>query len=172
MQRLRLFLQQFRQTLLTFGAVNNKEERRTLLIANQLKCQLEEDLTSQILLTIAEAQDIKPKKVLLRRANVLKPAEEYMLNHLKENVTTPNICQEIGVSKRTLEYIFKDFYQTTPKAYLKQLRLNYLRQSILKNPQMNINDLAEDLGFLHRGQLARDYQKLFGELPSQTLKKL
>ncbi len=39
---------------------------------------------------------------------------------------------------------------------------------MLKNPQMNINDLAEDLGFLHRGQLARDYQKLFGELPRET----
>lgn len=95
-----------------------------------------------------------------------------MLNNLKESVTTPNICQEIGVSKRTLEYIFKDFYQTTPKAYLKQLRLNYLRQSILKNPQINITDLAEGLGFLHRGQLARDYQKLFGELPSRPLNKL
>ncbi len=109
--------------------------------------------------------------MLVRRANVLKQAEKYMLNHLKVNVTTTNICQEIGVSKRTLEYIFKDFYQTTPKAYLKQLRLNYLRQSMLKNPQIKINDLAEDLGFLHRGQLARDYQKLFGELPSQTVKK-
>ncbi|MGK7941508.1 MAG: helix-turn-helix domain-containing protein [Crocosphaera sp.] len=168
MQRVRLFLQQLRQTLLTFGVVNNKEERRILLMANQLKCQLEEDLTSQILLTIAEAQEIQPKKVLVRRANVLKQAEEYMLNHLKENVTTPNICQEIGVSKRTLEYIFKDFYQTSPKAYLKQLRLNYLRQSILKKPHLKINDLAEDLGFVHRGQLAGDYQELFAELPRET----
>lgn len=174
MQRLRLLLQQLRrrtQAMLTLGVVNNKEERRTLLMANQLKCQLEEDFASQLLLTIAKAQDIKPKKTILKRANIFKQTEEYMLNNLKAEITTEDICQEIGVSKRALEYLFKDCYHTTPKAYLKQLRLNYLRESILKNPHLKINELANDLGFFHRGQLAADYQQIFGELPRETKTK-
>ena len=99
--------------------------RKRLLIANELKCQLEEELASQILLNLAKAQEIKPGKVRTRRTNVLKQAEEYMLNNLTAYITSLDLCQEIGVSQRTLEYIFRDFYQTTPKAYVKQLRLNF-----------------------------------------------
>ena len=40
------------------------------------------------------------------------------------------------------------------------------------NPSIiEINDIAHNLGFWHMGQFAADYRKLFGELPSMTLKR-
>jgi AraC family ethanolamine operon transcriptional activator len=33
-----------------------------------------------------------------------------------------------------------------------------------------VNETAQSWGFFHLGQFAADYSKLFGELPSQTLK--
>lgn len=87
---------------------------------------------------------------------------------IRSNLTIPDICKELGVSQRTLEYTFKDFYQMSPKNYLKKLRLNALYQSLHQNPQPTlICEIAEQLGFFHRGHLASDYQKLFGKLPSK-----
>ncbi|WP_287873716.1 helix-turn-helix domain-containing protein, partial [Microcystis sp. M034S1] len=70
---------------------------------------------------------------------------------------------------RTLEYIFKDFYQMSPYNYFKLLRLNALHQSLKQNNQTKlVYEIAEELGFFHRGYLASDYKKLFGYFPSET----
>lgn len=37
--------------------------------------------------------------------------------------------------------------------------------------QVRVTDIANDWGFWHMGQFAADYRELFGELPSQTLKR-
>lgn len=118
-------------------------------------------------MTLAEAKDIKPKKNTLRRTSILKQAEEMMRNSLYSELTISDICQEVGVTKRTLEYIFKDFYQMSPHHYFKKLRLNALHQRLHRDPHPPLTcKIAEELGVFHRGQLARDYYKLFGQLPS------
>lgn len=130
-----------------------------------------EEIVKNFILTLAEAKDIKLKKNTVRRTSILKQAEEMMRNSLYSELTISDICQELGVSKRSLEYIFKDFYQTSPKNYFKMLRLNALHQRLHQSSHSSlICDMAEDLGFFHRGQLAHDYYQLFGKLPSKTLK--
>lgn len=52
-------------------------------------------------------------------------------------------------------------------------RLNQVRKSLrVADPKTSlIADLANDMGFWHMGQFAKDYRSFFGELPSETLKK-
>jgi AraC family ethanolamine operon transcriptional activator len=38
-------------------------------------------------------------------------------------------------------------------------------------PESRVADIAIRWGFWHMGQFARDYRAMFGELPSETLKK-
>jgi AraC family ethanolamine operon transcriptional activator len=167
MKCLRQSCQQLQQTFANF--VNNQEKLETLAVANWFKQQLEVEIAEQLLMIVAKTQNISPKRVVVRRATVLKQAEEYMLSNLKAHITCQDICEAVGVSQRTLEYTFKDFYEITPKAYLQRLRLNHLRQCLQQSsPEDTILGFAEDLGFLHRGQLANNYQQLFGELPSET----
>ncbi|MFH7028165.1 MAG: helix-turn-helix domain-containing protein [Heteroscytonema crispum UTEX LB 1556] len=143
--------------------------QRKALILNFIKQELKEELVKKFILALAEAKDIKPKKNTIRRTSILKQAEEMMRNSLYFELTISDICQELGVSQRTLEYIFKDFYQISPKNYFKKLRLNALHQCLNRNPEPPlIYEIAEKLGFSHRGQLAHDYFQLFGSLPSKT----
>lgn len=146
--------------------------RRKTLNLNFIKQQLKEEIVKKFLLTLAEAKEIKPTQNTIRRTSILKKAEEMMRKNIYSDLTILDICQELNVSQRTFEYIFKDFYEISPKNYFKKLRLNALRQFLHQNPQTtSIYETAEDFGFYHRGQLARDYYQLFGELPSETLKK-
>lgn len=89
-----------------------------------------------------------------------------ILNNLTADITIKDICEELGVSQRTLEYIFKDFYEISPKSYFKRLRLNAFYQELQQEyHQVNLSEISMKFGFFHRGQLAHDYHQFFGELP-------
>jgi AraC family ethanolamine operon transcriptional activator len=128
-----------------------------------------EEIVKYFLLTLAVTKDIKTPKNTIRRTSILKKAEEMMRKNLRSDLTIPTICQDLEISQRTLEYIFKDFYQMSPYNYFKLLRLNALHQSLNQNNQTKLTyEIAEELGFFHRGYLASDYKKLFGYFPSET----
>ena len=158
---------------LLFNLTSSLSQPEEKVLATQyIKQQLEEEIAPILLITLAKAREIRPQKVYLKRASTLKKAEEFFLNNLTAEITTKDICEELGVSQRTLEYIFKHFYEISPKNYFKRLRLNALYQELQQQDlQANLSEIAYKFGFFHRGQFANDYQKFFGELPSDTLRR-
>ena len=52
-------------------------------------------------------------------------------------------------------------------AYINAMRLNGARRELMN--RLKVNEAANAWGFWHMGQFAKDYRKLFGELPSETL---
>jgi AraC family ethanolamine operon transcriptional activator len=60
-----------------------------------------------------------------------------------------------------------------PMAFVKVQRLHSIRRALkTADPtRQTVNYIARDWGFLSMGHFARDYKKLFGETPSQTLQK-
>jgi AraC family ethanolamine operon transcriptional activator len=81
------------------------------------------------------------------------------------------ICAQAGTSVRSLEYAFREVMQLTPTAYLRIHRLNKVRSELRSAPTTDttITRIATDWGFVHLGEFARDYLRLFGERPSETL---
>ena len=84
-----------------------------------------------------------------------------------------DLCTAAQVSERTLINTFKREVGMTPKAYIKGYRLFKVHRELWRaNPSnASISDVANAFGFWHMGQFAADYHKLFGELPSATLKR-
>lgn len=145
--------------------------KKHLSIKKFVKNKMEKNIAKLLLIAIAESQQIELSKPQIKRSNILKKAEELFLNNLKSSITTQDICQELEIGKRTLEYIFKDYYEMSPKKYFKYLRLNALHKELQqKNKKDDLSEIVEEFGFYHRGQLAKDYSKLFGKFPSETLR--
>jgi glycine/D-amino acid oxidase-like deaminating enzyme len=63
---------------------------------------------------------------------------------------------------------FVDEYGVAPKAYLLARRLAGTRRDLRRGVGGSVGDVARDWGFWHMGQLAADYRRHFGELPSDT----
>jgi AraC family ethanolamine operon transcriptional activator len=82
-----------------------------------------------------------------------------------------DICIEINVSQRNLQYSFKKILGVTPNAYLYFLRLNRVRVQLSKpdRAELTVTEVATYWQFWHLGRFANDYLQLFGELPSATL---
>ena len=76
-----------------------------------------------------------------------------------------------GVSERTLYNGFRIWRATSPKSYLKAVRLDRVRTELLglKAKSRSVSEIARETGFRHMGNFARDYGKRFGERPSDTL---
>jgi AraC family ethanolamine operon transcriptional activator len=107
-----------------------------------------------------------------RRGRALaRKAEAWLRQNLAEPTTIAALCGALHVSPRTLHEAFREHLGTTPKAYVKVLRLNAARRDLLEGGDTKrVTDAALDWGFVHFGWFARDYRRLFGETPSQTLR--
>jgi len=132
-----------------------------------------QDLCAQLLKALASSHAVSSPPSPLLRHKALKRVEDY----LSDFPTIPHMLQELcrvaQVSERTLEYAFLERFGVSPKAYLHRVRLNGIRKA-LRNADptaQSVTGLAIGWGFWHMGQFAKDYKRLFAELPSETLKK-
>ncbi|MBV4495522.1 helix-turn-helix domain-containing protein [Pseudomonas sp. SWRI12] len=80
------------------------------------------------------------------------------------------LCQRLQVSRRTVQNSFRSVTETTPVNYLRSVRLNGVRRTLMSTPatHLSIGDAAAQWGFFHLSHFAAEYQALFAELPSQT----
>jgi AraC family ethanolamine operon transcriptional activator len=83
--------------------------------------------------------------------------------------TVTQLCAATGVSRRTLQNAFLRVLDMSPLAYIKAVRLKQAREA-LKNAR-SVTDAATACGFWHFGHFSQDYQTLFGERPSDTLRR-
>ena len=103
----------------------------------------------------------------------VRQARDYIEVNLDHPVSLADITAAAGVHVTTLLKGFQQHYEISPMAYLKQKRLEAARRTLLAAEPLttSITEVATQWGFFHLGRFARDYRQLFGELPSETLKR-
>lgn len=104
------------------------------------------------------------------RQKVLQRALDFMKAHLRDEVDVDRLCAAACVSRRSLQYVFEEFLQTTPMACWRALRLNAARRALKRSPGQPITDLAYEWGFASASHFTQHYKTLFDELPSHTVK--
>ncbi|EIB0992426.1 HTH-type transcriptional regulator EutR [Salmonella enterica] len=102
---------------------------------------------------------------------LLSRAREYVLENMSEPLTVLDLCNQLHVSRRTLQNAFHAILGIGPNAWLKRIRLNAVRRELISpwSQSTTVKDAAMQWGFWHLGQFATDYQQLFAEKPSLTL---
>jgi AraC-like DNA-binding protein len=110
----------------------------------------------------AEARKLSPYFV--------KRTEEYIHAHAHEPLSVEQLAGHAGVSVRTLFAGFREYRDTSPMAYLRDVRLEHVHQALRGEGQESVTDIAMKWGFAHLGRFSQEYRKRFGELPSQTLR--
>jgi AraC family ethanolamine operon transcriptional activator len=137
-----------------------------------------DNLQSQILASLfdlcvtdrAHPAPLAPKP---HRKWIVGEARAYVLAHRDRPVAVPELCAQLRVSRRMLQYCFQEFYGMTPVAYLRAIRLNGVRRALREGARVkavSVQDVAAAWGFWHLSQFSADYRKLFGERPSDTLR--
>ncbi|MEU1426677.1 AraC family transcriptional regulator [Nocardia sp. NPDC005746] len=105
-------------------------------------------------------------------ARPIARAAELIDAHAHEPLTIDDIADAVGVGTRTLQDGFRRYYDTTPMAYLRDVRLRRVRTDLLQADPATatVTDIAIRWGFLHAGRFSVLYRSRYGESPSQTLR--
>lgn len=103
----------------------------------------------------------------------LRRAVEYVGAHAAEPLTTADIARELGVSSRSVQASFQHGLDTTPLAFIRQVRLERAHAELrAADPQeTSVAEVASRWGFAHLGRFASAYRSLFGEQPRRTLQR-
>ncbi|AYY98776.1 helix-turn-helix domain-containing protein [Burkholderia multivorans] len=143
---------------------------------------LDERLFAQRVIRIGDARLARLCALLGRRLDgsgaapstrrwIVEQARDYVLAHRTRPVGVPELCEQLHVSRRTLQYCFQDVLGMAPASYLRALRLNGARRDLCGRAAGSVQDVAEAWGFWHLSQFATDYRRLFGKRPSDTLRE-
>jgi len=135
--------------------------------------EIECELPRRLLNALCSAEPNEHSSRPLKKQHALRKAVDYIKTNTNSPITLNTLCQETQVSARTLQHAFLEHFGLSPKAYLRVQRLNDSHKELFaSNPlDVRIADVADRYGFWHMGQFASDYKRLFGELPSETLRK-
>jgi AraC-like DNA-binding protein len=107
-----------------------------------------------------------------RRYLLARRARDFMLDRHANPPTVSQICTFLNTSERTLHAAFGDLYGVSPKRFLKVRRLFAARQALKSAAiEEQVSNVAMRLGFWDLGRFAGAYQAMFGELPSETLRR-
>lgn len=88
------------------------------------------------------------------------------------DVELDEIARRSGYSRRALELIFNRTIGMPPGRWFLNIRLNGVMRDLLTAPHdCHVADVAASWGFQHFSRFAYQYRRVFGELPSQTLKR-
>jgi len=132
----------------------------------------EETLVAGLLQAALAMYCIEDKSSPATRTRTLVAALEFIEQHPSDAITVGDICRATGAAERSLRRAFQERFGISPKAYLRHIRLSRARDGLSTSSTDNsIADVANNLGFWHMGNFARDYRRLFGELPSQTWRR-
>jgi AraC-like DNA-binding protein len=83
----------------------------------------------------------------------------------------PDICAMLAVSPRTLVRAVRAIHGTTPSHHRHALALSAARRALLDGETASVREAALRFGFHELGRFAADYRAMFGENPSETLRR-
>ena len=129
------------------------------------------DLTVAVVLAAAglgdDADPVPPVPSQVRRALT------FIDDNVARAISVGDIAAAAGLSARGLQASFRRTTGETPTARLRRARLERVRAELVAaDPAVDsVAAIARRWGFTHLGRFAQLYERRYGELPSQTLRR-
>jgi AraC-like DNA-binding protein len=103
----------------------------------------------------------------------LRRAQEWMVANARKSMTNAEIAANIGVSTRAVEKSFQRYAEVSPQAFLRQYRMQNAHQELVLGSPLTttVAAIARSWGLQHLGRFSKQYSKVYGELPSTTLRR-
>jgi len=92
-----------------------------------------------------------------------------MVDNAATPITVSDVAAHLSMSLRSLQAGFRQWRATTPNVFLRQARLQLVRDELLRSgAESNATTTALRYGFSHLGRFTGYYQAEFGESPERN----
>ncbi len=127
----------------------------------------------RILEESVESKRPAERKVEVNRKALISQVIELINDASAWEMSVPKLASLIGVSQRTLLTAFREQLGTTPQNYLIAHRYHLARRWLMKGAahDTTVAAVAAKFGFFDLGRFAGRYLMMFGEHPSESLRR-
>ena len=164
----------FGQAVQTLRQSSDQDQR--VLDARRLGLSIQECILAEFCGALFPAKHAaaKTRTRKVHNAQLVSQAVRYFESHFAEPIEISSVCDLTGVSWRTVQRAFMGAYGMSPKSFLTALRLSRARKELLSSARLldPVSRIALECGFFHLGRFSGDYLELYGELPSDTRKRV
>ncbi len=140
------------------------------MLARDHGAELAAAIASELMLERVRDAEERQRTPLRNRLGASHPklsqALLLMENNIEEPLTTDEIAQQVCVSRRQLERIFKQHLNRVPSQYYLELRLNRARQ-LLQQTSTSIIQIGLSCGFSSGPHFSSAYRNFFGVTPRE-----
>lgn len=113
-----------------------------------------------------EAQRVPLKVRIGTQQPSLIEAVTLMEANIEEPLTTHELAEHLGISRRQLERLFKKYLQAVPSRYYLNLRLQQARK-LLRESDQAVGEIALQTGFSSGAHFSTAYRNHFGMTPRE-----
>jgi AraC-like DNA-binding protein len=149
-------------------------ETNPAIIAHQEAARALDQELIHALVTCLTADDAYGSLATKRHhAEIMVLLENALASDLGRRFRTRELCAAMGVPERTLRVCCAEFLGVSPSRYLRLRRLNQVRAELRRADPMtaSVAKIAQRYQFSELGRFAASYRALFGEAPSDTLRR-
>jgi LacI family transcriptional regulator len=120
-----------------------------------------------------KVQWISPRGVVERESSsvfvsedpLLSEAMRYVFTHLEENFTVADLTRALGISRSTVDRMFRKQFSRTPADVIRSERLKRAKE-LLFYGDLPLAEVAARCGFDYLTQFSRAFKKQFGQTPN------
>lgn len=137
--------------------VNDKELSFTLAkIANKLLQQTEQ-LT----------EDLHTYTNNMAQKDLATSVASYLREHYRQNISIGTLAEKFHVNPTYMTRMFKQYVGKTPTRFIVDLRINHAKKLILEIDNVELKEIAYQVGYLDQGYFSRIFKKTTGLSPSE-----
>lgn len=94
----------------------------------------------------------------------IKKVEQYILEHISEDMTVAELAEYIYISTNHLTRLFKKETGKTPIDYITAVRMSMAKE-LLEKGEMRVSDIALKTGYDNYSYFSKVFKKYYGESP-------
>ena len=113
-----------------------------------------------------EQNDIKPFDYELDPTERLADLPAWIIAHLQSNLSIESLAKRTSLCPRHFSRVFKQLYDTTPAAFVEELRLNEARRRLLSS-RNSVATVAASVGFKSTDAFRRAFERRFEISPRE-----
>jgi AraC-like DNA-binding protein len=145
-----------------------------LLAFSEVARAVEQELIHLMVRCLAEGESSGMTAGGRRHDAIVARFEEFLEANPDRPFYLMEICAAIGVAERTLRAACEEHLGMGPIRYLSLRRMHLVRRALVRADPSSatVTQVATDHGFWELGRFSVAYRALFGESPSQTLRRI
>jgi AraC-like DNA-binding protein len=156
------------------AAAGDLAENAPEIIANPDAARgLEQALIEAMVGCLGHQEERGPSLAQGQHAIIMRRLRRVVEENPEQPLYMPEICKAIRVPSRTLRMVCQEHLGMGPKRYLVLRRMHLARRALREAaPEATtVTEVATRFGFWQLGRFSAEYQALFGESPSTTLRR-